>query len=143
MNTTAMNTGITLLVLAMLFLVGCTANKTIAPVPSATPAPLGGQVSDDTGEETMPIIVTVQVSPTVALALHEQKPSRESEGLLEMLDDLGVTMTPLHPGARDPLLTPFFIIEAADQATAETIIERLSRSEVVEGAYIKPPEALP
>ena len=141
---TTMKEMFVLLVLAVLVLVSCASGGKPTLSPSATPAQLeDGQKIDGTGEETMPIVVTVQLSPDVALALHEQMPSDESEELLKMLKDLGVTLEPMHPGARDPLLTPFFTVEVPDQATAERVIASLVESEAVEGAYIKPPEALP
>ena len=144
MNATALKNALALLVLCVLVLVGCASNGEPTPSPSATPT----QQKDDrkidgTGVETMPIVVTVQVSPDVALALHQQTPSDESEELLELLKNLGVTLEPMHPGARDPLLTPFFMVVVPDQATAERVIASLGESEAVEGVYIKPPEALP
>ena len=91
----------------------------------------------------MPIVVTVQVSPDEALALHEQTPSDETKDLLSLVNRLGVNLKPVHPSARDPLLIPFFTVEVPDQATAERIIAALRESKAVEGAYIKPPEAAP
>jgi hypothetical protein len=144
MNAKALKNALALLVLGVLVLVGCTSDREPTPSPSATPT----QQKDDrkidgAGEETMPIVVTVQVSPDVALALHQQTPSDKSEELLELLKDLDVTLKPMHPGARDPLLTPFFTVEVPDQATAERVIAGLGESEAVEGVYIKPAEALP
>lgn len=91
----------------------------------------------------MPIVITVRVSPDVAFALHEQAPTDESEELLKVIKDLGITLKPVHPGARDPLLTPFFTVEALDRATADRVIVILDEFEAVEGAYVKPLEDLP
>ena len=91
----------------------------------------------------MPIVVTVQVSLEDALALHRQTTPGDAKDLLALVKRLGVDLEPIHPGARDPLLMPFFKIEVPDQAAAERVIVALSESKSVEGAYVKPPEALP
>jgi hypothetical protein len=54
-----------------------------------------------------------------------------------------VVLEPMHPGAEDPLLTPWFIIEAPDLPTAEQVVASLQHHRAIEAAYIKPPDALP
>ena len=92
----------------------------------------------------MPIEVSVQLSLDVARVLHKQAPSTEaSEDLARLMEDLGQTLEPIHPGADDVWLIPFFRVWVPDQSTADKVIAALSESEAVEGAYITPPAALP
>jgi len=69
--------------------------------------------------------------------------SAETEQLLNAAAELGVELQPVHPGEVDPLLAPYYMIEVPDRDTAEKVIERLSRFDVVEAAYVKPEEQLP
>jgi hypothetical protein len=88
--------------------------------------------------------VTVQVSPDVARVLQQEAPpTAESGELLEIVHELGVVLEPVHPGAEDPLLAPYFTVEVPDAETAERVIARLRESGAVEAAYVKPPDELP
>jgi hypothetical protein len=49
----------------------------------------------------------------------------------------------MHPGSTDPLLAPYYLIEAPNREFAEKIINRLKTSAVVEAAYIKPIDESP
>ena len=82
-------------------------------------------------------------SDAVALIQKKSPLSPESEKLLKTLDDLGIVMKPMHPGSSDPLLTPYFLIEAPNQDVADKIINRLRSSVFVEAAYVKPPDEPP
>ena len=92
----------------------------------------------------MDIQITVQVSADVAASLHPGgQPAAKSQELLQTVEDLGVALVPVHPGASDPYLAPYFTIEVPDTETAERTIERLRQSTAVEAAYIKPRDAMP
>lgn len=88
--------------------------------------------------------VTVQVSADVAHTLHLRgPPTTESQELLQTTKALGIVLEPVHPGAEDPLLAPYFTVEVPDPATAERVITRLQQSKAIEAAYLKPPDELP
>jgi hypothetical protein len=88
--------------------------------------------------------ITVQVRPDVATALtRPQASSPETQQLLSMAKELGVTLEPLHPGTRDPTLATYFHVTVPDAATAERVLARLRQSATVESAYLKPADALP
>ena len=88
--------------------------------------------------------VTVQVSADVARVLQRQAPpTSESNKLVQILKDLGVVLKPVHHGAEDPLLIPYFTIEVSDITTAKRVIARLQHSNVIEAAYLKPPDESP
>lgn len=96
--------------------------------------------------------VNIQLRADAAMELHQgpvSSTSGSSEGqvktkeLLEAASELGVRLEPLHPGQTHPLLAPHFTVEVPDRETAEKVIDRLSRFQIVEAAYIKPEEELP
>lgn len=60
-----------------------------------------------------------------------------------MLEDLGVSLDPVHPGAEHPFLAPYFTIEVPDIQTAERVMTQLRRSKAIEAAYVKPPDEKP
>lgn len=92
----------------------------------------------------MKIQVTIQVSADVARMLHQRgAPTTESKELFKIAEELGVLLEPLHPGAEDPLLTPYFMVEVPDSTTAEHVIAHLRQSMAVEAVYLKPPDELP
>jgi hypothetical protein len=88
--------------------------------------------------------VILRVRPELALALHgRQLSSSESEEILQTATELGVTLSPMHPGTEDPSLASYFTIEVPERATAEEVIARLNHCHGVEAAYLKPPDELP
>jgi hypothetical protein len=92
----------------------------------------------------MTIQITVKVSTDVARTLHGGgPPTGKSEELLKIVDELGVLLEPVHPGAKDPLLAPYFMVEVPDSITAERILTHLQKCCAIEAAYIKPPDELP
>ena len=134
-----------LLVLVTLALASCSISGGPVADPSVTPAEQEKDLMvDETTEEPMPIRVTVQVSLDVARVLHQQgPPTTESEELLRIVEELGVVLEPIHPGAKDDLLVPYFEVKVSSLAEGEQVIARLQQSEAIEGAYIKPPAELP
>jgi|GEM_PF-2535500 len=63
--------------------------------------------------------------------------------LLKAVEKLGGKIEPVHPGQTHPLLVPFFMIEVTDQKSAEKIISRLQKFDIVEAAYLGPDDELP
>jgi len=88
--------------------------------------------------------VTVRVRLDAALTLQKRrKPTKESTELLQTAKGLGVLLKPVHPGAEDPLLAPYYSIEVPDLSKAEQVKARLLLCKAVEAAYVKPPDELP
>lgn len=86
----------------------------------------------------------IRVRVDVALSLHELKPATQlSKELQQISEELGVVLKPMHPGAEDILLAPYFIVEVSDPAAAERVIARFRRYEATEAAYPKPPDEMP
>ncbi len=80
----------------------------------------------------------------VARSLHgTAAATTEAHELMQLAGELGVMLTPMHPGAEDLYLIPFFTVEVADAAHAAQVIARLQTSEAVEAAYLKPADELP
>ena len=88
--------------------------------------------------------VTFKVPADVGRALHQRDPpTTESKEPLRIVEALGVTLEPMHPGTKDPNLMSYFIVEVPDPKTAQRVIDRLQRSTAIEAAYLKPPDELP
>jgi hypothetical protein len=66
-----------------------------------------------------------------------------AEGLSAAMAKLGATVRPLAPGADDPQLSRYFVVDAPDLVSAEAVQAELVRTPGIEAAYIKPPDALP
>jgi hypothetical protein len=96
------------------------------------------------GEGGMAMQVTIRIRPEVARTLHQRQPATPAaEELFQVVEELGVALAPVHPGAEDPQLAPYFTIEVPDHATAEQVIARLQQCQAVEAAYLKPRDELP
>ena len=81
----------------------------------------------------------------MALALQQrQQPTAVSEELLQIANDLGIVLEPLHPDAEDPYLFPCsgFHGEMSNSATAERVIARLNHCKPIETVYLKPLEEM-
>lgn len=95
--------------------------------------------------------VMIQLQEDVALELQNQyshpntapKGKPETEQLLNAAAELGVSLTPVHPGETHPLLAPYFMVETKDRKTAEQIISRFQRFDIVEASYLRPEDELP
>jgi len=88
--------------------------------------------------------VTIRVRKDAALTFHQrQPPTTASKELLQTAEELCVVLEPVHPGAEDPHLAPYFTVEVPDLATAERVIARLQRCKAIEAAYLKPPDEVP
>jgi hypothetical protein len=84
------------------------------------------------------------VEVDVALSLHKRKPATPvSRDLQQISKELGVVLKPMHPGAKDTLLVPYFIVDVSDSADAKRVIARFQRNKATEAAYLKPPDEMP
>jgi len=88
--------------------------------------------------------ITVQVPEAVALALQGRAPrTPTSDDVVRRIAAHGLSLVPMHPGVDDARLATYFVVEVADRETADRVVNELLQSPAVEGAYIKPPDALP
>jgi hypothetical protein len=88
--------------------------------------------------------VVIKVAADAALSLHQRSPPTAlSQGLSRIGEQLGVTMEPMHPGTEDPNLMSYFVLEVADQETAQRVIDCLRHMEATEAAYVKPHDEFP
>lgn len=55
----------------------------------------------------------------------------------------GAAVQPVHPGATDALLTPYFFIDVPDAADAANLLDVLQRTPGVEAAYLEPSASPP
>lgn len=83
--------------------------------------------------------VVVQVSPA-SLAENSDGFPVLTENLQQEISHLGIHLTPMHPGVKDPTLASYFYVETPDQPAAERVIVQLQKQNAVEAAYLKPPE---
>lgn len=86
------------------------------------------------------MVVTVQVTLEAARVLQNQMSATpSSEELVAVAKELEITLQPLHPRTKDPVLITFYTVDVVDADMAERVINRLLQLEAVEGAYLKPP----
>jgi hypothetical protein len=87
--------------------------------------------------------VELQLDLETALALNQG--TRAARGarvtrIRRAVKELGVTLTPVHPGQDHPLLAPFFAVEVPDEAAAARVVAALRDLDGVESAYVRPPD---
>jgi hypothetical protein len=91
---------------------------------------------------SVPLRLVIKLDSSTAAALEGSVPSAVSRHLLDVLDRLGVKLSPMHPGVSDENLKTYFTSNVPDARVSE-IQQELLRTEGVEAAYIKPADALP
>jgi hypothetical protein len=82
----------------------------------------------------------------VSTRLSRQGPSPRGYRALpieQALSPSGVVMHPVHPGATDALLTPYFFIDVPDDADIAGLLDVLQRTPGVEAAYVEPSASPP
>jgi hypothetical protein len=89
-----------------------------------------------------PVEIVVQLREDVARGVSAREPEGEADDVRRRADELGVSIEPMHPGESDPLLTPYFVVQAPGD-DAPRIAEELSALPGVEAAYVKPAAELP
>jgi hypothetical protein len=88
--------------------------------------------------------VIIRIRPELARTVHQRQPATPAaEELFQAVEELGVTLKPMHPGESDSHLVGYFTVEVSDASTAQRVVERLQQCEAVESAYLKPPDELP
>ncbi len=88
--------------------------------------------------------IAIRVHSDAARALRGRKAGTPgTRKLLKKAGELGVALEPMHPRVADPQLASYFVVQVPDQVTAERVMQDLRECEVVEAAYLKPPDALP
>jgi hypothetical protein len=88
------------------------------------------------------MVITVQVEPSVARALHSGA-SGPAADFLQLVRSYGGRPEPMHPGSDSSELQSFFTVDVADSGRAQELTERLLQHPSVLAAYSKPAEGLP
>lgn len=83
--------------------------------------------------------VTLQLTPAAATRV---RAPRTRSTRRKVLPWLSYQLQPVHPATDDPVLATFFTIEVGEASEAENLLRRLREDPSVEGAYIKPDDAL-
>jgi hypothetical protein len=90
--------------------------------------------------------VTVHVPPSHRVArgvAGQPDPSQQAAPpeLHRAAGELGVRLTPMHPGSPDPQLRLYYTVDVPDEETARRVIERFRKANA--SAYLKPAEEPP
>lgn len=85
----------------------------------------------------MEIVVQLNQGAATERARKTEASSRPEQSL-PGLEDLGLSLEPMHPGESDPALAAYFTVEVPDADAADRAIGALRRSDLVEAAYMKP-----
>jgi len=94
--------------------------------------------------ERVMIYVIVKVPIYIGCSLCQRSPhTAESSELLSIIEALGVTLEPMHPGVTDPNLMEYFTVKVSSTEAAQRVINHLRQSKAIEAAYIKPADELP
>ena len=92
----------------------------------------------------MAVDVILRVQPEAARELHRgHPPTSQTAELLRVLQELGLTLHPIHPGIDDADLMRYFALQAPDAARGEEASRRLRQCSAIEAAYVKPPAEPP
>ncbi len=87
--------------------------------------------------------IIVKLHPDVALEFQSRRlQSPVATELARVVEALGASLSPLHPGEVDPSLTPFYRLDVGN-ADAERALDALRASGAVDGAYVKPADEPP
>jgi hypothetical protein len=87
------------------------------------------------------MLVTVQLRDDVV----RSEPQRLGTPipLAAALADYSLAAQPLHPGTDDPNLSSFYVIDVPPHLSTDDLLKRLRALDVVEAAYVKPPDEMP
>ncbi len=78
-----------------------------------------------------------------AAEVRGEGPVREgTRRLIEAARTHGASLQPMHPGAHDRESRSYFVADVEDEQ-ADAALRTLRAHEAVEGAFVKPPDALP
>jgi hypothetical protein len=88
--------------------------------------------------------VSIKLESQAASELHgNAATTSRTRAVVETARRHGAALRPMHPGTDDPELRSYFFADVDEEARAEELAKSLREHEAVEGAYIKPPDALP
>ncbi len=90
----------------------------------------------------MQVIVKLK-SATRPVGAATRDASRSRDALRAAAEKFGAQSRPLHPGTRDAELALYHVVDLPDARRADELIAALLESPFVDGAYAKPPDALP
>ena len=83
--------------------------------------------------------VILRVQPEVAQVLHHgQSPTNQSAELLRVVQELGLSLQPIHPGIDDAELMRYFALQVPNSALGEEVSRRLRQCSAIDAAYVKP-----
>jgi hypothetical protein len=87
--------------------------------------------------------VSIKLTPRAAAELYGDGTASElKERLAATAERAGTSLEPMHPDADDNELRTYFYADVEDDRVDE-LLERLREDQEIEGAYVKPPDALP
>jgi hypothetical protein len=87
--------------------------------------------------------ISIKLNAQAASELNGHAQTAEStRSLIETARQHGAALQPMHAGTTDPELGTYFYADVDDEK-AGSLTEALRAHEAVEGAYVKPPDALP
>ena len=84
--------------------------------------------------------LVVKLNPLTAAALESSAPA--AGALQSVCNELGISLTPMHPGVSSQDLKTYFTANVPDARVSE-VQQQLMKTEGVEAAYIKPADSLP
>jgi hypothetical protein len=87
--------------------------------------------------------VIVKLRPECAPDSDIERDLPPPKEVTDMVSSAGCQLYPMHPNSRDAELKLYYCVDVLDEPTGSTLATRLSHSNAVEGAYVKPPDALP
>lgn len=90
----------------------------------------------------MQVIVKL-IQSYVPLETRFQPRSQVPAQLLDIVSSFGLDMQPMHPDTDDASLMSYYFVEVPDPKTGSRLTEKLLQSQFVDGAYVKPSDALP
>ena len=79
--------------------------------------------------------ITVKLGPTAS--------SERDASLFRSVEEMGVTLAPLHPDSPDRELASYFRVDVPEGIDVEQVLNVLRSSPTVEAAYVKPADELP
>jgi hypothetical protein len=87
--------------------------------------------------------ISIKSTPKAAAEiLGESQESKETRSVVAAVQRAGAALQPMHPGTDDDELLSYFYADVDDERVEE-LLKSMEKSDAIEGAYIKPPDALP
>ncbi len=88
--------------------------------------------------------LTLQLTPQAAQALQRRDLADvDVQVLLQVAQDIGAALRPMHPGVADAALQAFYLADVPDTPQSQRGITRLRTCAAIVAAYVKPDDAPP